>query len=62
MWSSPTGLPLVHQSTSLLPEGKALLIEPVVSQIAQRPIEYLVVQPSKEPYETLEYSRRLWLC
>ena len=53
---------MVHQSTSLLPEGKALLIEPTVSQTAQRPIEYLVVQPSKEPYETQEYSRRLWLC
>jgi hypothetical protein len=62
MWSSPTGLPLVHQSTSLLPEGKALIIEPTVSQTAQRPEEYLVVQPSKEPYETQEYSRRLWLC
>jgi len=53
---------LVHQSTSLLPEGKALLIEPTVSQTAQRPEEYLVVQPSKEPYETQEYSRRYWRC
>jgi hypothetical protein len=59
VWSSPVGLPLVHQSTSLLPEGKALIVEPVV---AEKPIEYLVVQPSTKPYETLEYSRRLWLC
>jgi hypothetical protein len=59
MWSSPTGLPSVHQSPSLFPEGKALIIEP---QVAQKPIEYLVVQPSKEPYETQEYSRRYWLC
>tara|TARA_R110000737_G_scaffold117254_1_gene149975 strand:+ start:8 stop:187 length:180 start_codon:yes stop_codon:yes gene_type:complete len=59
MWSSPVGLPLVYQQPSILPEGKALLIQP---QVEEKPIEYLVVQPSKEPYQTQEYVRRLWIC
>ena len=59
MWPSPVGLPLVYQLPSILPEGKALRIQP---QVEEKPIEYLVVQPSKDPYEVQDYSRRLWIC
>lgn len=59
MWSSPLELYPVHVSPTLAPQGQALVVEPQVKVKA----EYLVVQPSREPYGICqEYSRRIWVC
>ena len=60
MWSSPLELYPIHVSPDLAPSGQALLIEPSVNRVNA---EYLVVQPSREPYGIpQEYTRRVWVC
>jgi hypothetical protein len=60
MWSSPLELYPIHVSPDLAPSGQALLIEPSVNKVNA---EYLVVQPSREPYGIpQEYTRRVWIC
>jgi len=60
MWSSPLELYPVHVSPTLAPEGQRPLIEPSVHRVNA---EYLVVQPSREPYGIpQEYTKRLWIC
>jgi hypothetical protein len=60
MWSSPLELYPVHVSPDLAPLGQGLLIEPAVNRVNA---EYLVVQPSREPYGIpQEYTRRVWIC
>jgi hypothetical protein len=62
MWSSPLELyPVnVHASPDLAPEGQRLLVEPSTYKVNA---EYLVVQPSREPYGIpQEYTKRLWIC
>ena len=60
MWSSPLELYPIHVSTDLAPMGQRLLVEPQTHTVHA---EYLVVQPSREPYGIpVEYTRRLWIC
>ena len=60
MNSSPLEMYPVHVSASLAPIAQGLLIEPAVNKVNE---EYLVVQPSREPYGVpQEYTRRVWIC
>ena len=60
MWSSPLELYPVHVAPDVAPVGQRLIVEPQ-THIANA--EYLVVQPSREPYGVpQEYTRRLWIC
>jgi len=60
MWSSPLELYPVHVSPTLAPEGQRPLVEPTTYKVNA---EYLVVQPSREPYGIpQEYTKRLWIC
>lgn len=58
--SSPLEIYPVHVAPSLAPVGQGLLIEPAVNKVNA---EYLVVQPSREPYGIpVEYTKRVWVC
>ena len=60
MWSSPLELYPVHVSPTIAVQGMAHVIEPQTKDVKA---EYLVVQPSKKPYEVQQdYSRRVWIC
>jgi hypothetical protein len=60
MWSSPLELYPIHVAPELAPIGQRLLVEPQTYKVNA---EYLVVQPSREPYGIpQEYTRRLWVC
>lgn len=60
MWSSPLELYPIHVAPTLAPEGQRPLIEPTTYTVKA---EYLVVQPSREPYGIpVEYTRRIWIC
>lgn len=60
MWSSPLELYPVHVSPDVAPVGHRLLIEPQTHTVNA---EYLVVQPSREPYGIpVEYTKRVWVC
>lgn len=60
MNSSPLEIYSVHVAPSLAPVGQGLLIEPAVNKVNA---EYLVVQPSREPYGIpVEYTKRVWVC
>jgi hypothetical protein len=60
MWSSPLELYPIHVSPDVFPAGHRPLIEPQTHTVNA---EYLVVQPSREPYGIpVEYTRRLWIC
>jgi len=60
MWSSPLELYPIHVAPTLAPEGQRPLIEPTTHTVNA---EYLVVQPSREPYGIpQEYTRRVWIC
>ena len=60
MWSSPLELYPIHVAPDLLPQVQRLLVEPSVYKVN---VEYLVVQPSREPYGIpQEYTTRLWIC
>jgi hypothetical protein len=60
MNSSPLEIYPVHVSPSLAPIDQGLLIEPSVNRVNA---EYLVVQPSREPYGVpQEYTKRVWIC
>tara|TARA_R100001377_G_scaffold29713_1_gene16178 strand:+ start:839 stop:1021 length:183 start_codon:yes stop_codon:yes gene_type:complete len=60
MNSSPLEVYPVHVLPTSAPVGQELLIEPSVNRVNA---EYLVVQPSREPYGVpQEYTRRLWIC
>jgi len=57
---SPLELYPVHLMPEVSRPSYRLLIEPTVHKVN---IEYLVVQPSREPYGTpQEYTKRLWIC
>ena len=57
MWSSPLELYPVFMPLPVY--GQAQVIEP---QTAVR-AEYLIVQPSREPYALpQEYAKKLWVC
>jgi len=58
--SSPLEIYPVHVASTLTPMGQGFLIEPPVNRVNA---EYLVVQPSREPYGIpVEYTKRLWIC
>ena len=60
MNSSPLEIYPVHVAPALAPMGQGLLIEPSVNKVKA---EYLVVQPSREPYGIpVEYTKRVWVC
>jgi len=60
MNSSPLEIYPVHVAPSLASVAQGLLIEPAVNKVNA---EYLVVQPSREPYGIpVEYTKRVWVC
>ena len=60
MWSDVATLYPTHVAPDTAPVGQVLVIEPQTKEIKA---EYLVVQPSKKPYEVQQdYSRRVWVC
>ena len=57
MWSSPLELYPVFMPLPV--QGQAQVIEPKTTVRA----EYLIVQPSREPYAAAqEYAKKLWVC